>query len=405
VKTIDEIRADFPLLNQKIYNRKLVYFDNGATTQKPRSVINSANEVYQNYNANIHRGVHTLSDRSSEAYEAARETVRSFINAGKREEIIFTSGTTGSINSVAFSFGERYIKRGDEIIISQLEHHSNIVPWQMMCERKKAVLKVIPINDDGEIIFNEYLKLLSNRTKLVSVSQVSNALGTVLPVKQIIEAAHSADVPVLIDGAQGIQHGIVDVKKMNCDFYAFSGHKIYGPTGIGVLYGKEKYLDELPPYQGGGDMVDKVTFEKTTYNELPFKFEAGTMNYVAAIGLGKALEYVLNIGRENIAAMEKQLLKYGTDKLAGIKGLKIIGTSEKKISIISFILENIHQYDAGMILDKMGIAVRTGTHCAQPVMDRFGIEGTIRASMCFYNTSEEIDSLAEGIEKVIEMFS
>lgn len=405
MKTIDEIRSDFPLLNQKIYNRKLVYFDNGATTQKPQCVIDSANEVYRNYNANIHRGVHTLSDRSSEAYEAARETVRSFINAGKREEIIFTSGTTGSINLVAFSYGERYIRRGDEIIISQLEHHANIVPWQMMCERKKAVLKVIPINDNGEIIFDEYLKLLSNRTKLVSVSQVSNALGTVLPVKQIIEAAHAMNVPVLIDGAQGIPHGIVDVKKMNCDFYVFSGHKIYGPTGIGVLYGKEKYLDELPPYQGGGDMVDKVTFEKTTYNELPFKFEAGTMNYVAAIGLGKALEYVLDLGQENIAVMEKQLLKHGSEKLSGIQGLKILGTSEKKISIISFILENIHQYDAGMILDKMGIAVRTGTHCAQPVMDRFGIEGTIRASMCFYNTNEEIDSLAEGIEKVIEMFS
>jgi cysteine desulfurase/selenocysteine lyase len=405
LKNINEIRADFPLLNKSIYNRRLVYFDNGATTQKPQCVIDAESDVYLNYNANIHRGVHTLSDLSSAAYENAREIVRSFINAGKREEIVFTAGTTASINAIAFSFGERYIKPGDEIVISHLEHHANIVPWQMMCQRKKAILRVIPINDNGEIIFDEYLKLLNSRTKLISVSQVSNALGTVLPVRLIIDAAHSADIPVLIDGAQGIQHGVVDVKKMNCDFYVFSGHKIYGPTGIGMLYGKEKYLDELPPYQGGGDMVDKVTFEKTTYNELPFKFEAGTMNYVGAIGLGKALEYVLDIGRDNIAEMEQDLLKHATDKLSAINGIRIFGNSENKIPIISFLVKNIHQYDAGMILDKMGIAVRTGTHCAQPVMDRFGIDGTIRASMCFYNTIEEVDSLVEGIEKVIEMFS
>ena len=405
LKNINEIRADFPLLNKSIYNRRLVYFDNGATTQKPQCVIDAVSDVYLNYNANIHRGVHTLSDLSSAAYENAREIVRSFINAGKREEIVFTAGTTASINAIAFSFGERYIKPGDEIVISHLEHHANIVPWQMMCQRKKAILRVIPINDNGEIIFDEYLKLLNSRTKLISVSQVSNALGTVLPVRLIIDAAHSADIPVLIDGAQGIQHGVVDVKKMNCDFYVFSGHKIYGPTGIGMLYGKEKYLDELPPYQGGGDMVDKVTFEKTTYNELPFKFEAGTMNYVGAIGLGKALEYVLDIGRDNITEMEQDLLKHATDKLSAINGIRIFGNSENKIPIISFLIKNIHQYDAGMILDKMGIAVRTGTHCAQPVMDRFGIDGTIRASMCFYNTIEEVDSLVEGIEKVIEMFS
>jgi cysteine desulfurase/selenocysteine lyase len=405
LKNINEIRADFPLLNKSIYNRKLIYFDNGATTQKPQCVIDAVSDVYLNSNANIHRGVHMLSDLSSAAYENAREIVRSFINAGKREEVIFTAGTTASINAVAFSFGERYIKPGDEIIISHLEHHANIVPWQMMCQRLKATLRVIPINDNGEIIFDEYLKLLNSRTKLVSVSQVSNALGTVLPVRQIIEAAHSADIPVFIDGAQGIQHGIVDVKKMNCDFYVFSGHKIYGPTGIGVLYGKEKYLDELPPYQGGGDMVDKVTFEKTTYNELPFKFEAGTMNYVGAIGLGKALEYVLGIGRENIGEMEQDLLKYATEKLSAIFDINIFGRSENKIPIISFLINNIHQYDAGMILDKMGIAVRTGTHCAQPVMDRFRIDGTIRASMCFYNTKEEVDMLAKGIGKVIEMFS
>jgi cysteine desulfurase/selenocysteine lyase len=404
VKDISDIRADFPLLNRKVYNKKLVYFDNGATTQKPLCVIEALNEVYTTYNANIHRGVHALSDMSSEAYENARETVRSFINAEKKEEVIFTSGTTGSINAVAFSFGERYIKPGDEILISHLEHHANIVPWQMMCLRKGAVLRIIPINDDGEIIFDQYLKMLSAKTKLVSVTQVSNALGTILPVIRIIDAAHSLNIAVMIDGAQGIQHSLVDVKTMDCDFYVFSGHKIYGPTGIGVLYGKEKWLNEMPPYQGGGDMVDKVTFEKTTYNELPFKFEAGTMNYTGAIGLGKALEYVLSIGRENIAAREKELLNYATSRLSTIKGLRIFGNSFNKISIISFLLDNIHQYDAGMILDKMGIAVRTGTHCAQPVMDHFGIDGTIRASMCFYNTNEEIDRLADGINKVKEMF-
>jgi cysteine desulfurase / selenocysteine lyase len=405
LKNINDIRADFPLLATKIYGRPLVYFDNGATTQKPQCVIDAVNEVYLNYNGNIHRGVHALSDMSSAAYEAAREKVRAFINASGKEEIIFTSGTTGSINTVAYSYGERYIKPGDEIIISHLEHHANIVPWQIMCDRKKATLKVIPIDDNGEIIFDRFKNLFSEKTKLVSVSQASNALGTILPIKKIIETSHSADVPVLIDGAQGIQHGIVDVKKLDCDFYVFSGHKIYGPTGIGILYGKGKFLEEMPPYQGGGDMVDKVTFEKTTYNELPFKFEAGTMNYPNAIGLAKALEYVDDIGRENIAEAEKVLLNYATEKLSGISGLKIYGKSDNKVSIISFLIDNIHQYDAGMILDKMGIAVRTGTHCAQPVMDRFGIDGTIRASMCFYNTKEEIDALAEGIGKVIEMFA
>ena len=405
VKDIAEIRADFPILSRKVYGKPLVYFDNGATTQKPQCVIDALTEVYTTYNSNIHRGVHFLSDMSSEAYENARENVRSFINAGKREEIVFTSGTTGSINGIAFSFGERYIKPGDEIIISYLEHHANIVPWQMMCERKGAVLKVIPINDAGEIIMEEYQKLLSVKTRLVAITQVSNALGTVIPVNEIIAAAHSLNIPVLIDGAQGIQHGILDVKAMDCDFYVFSGHKIYGPTGIGILYGKEKWLLELPPFQGGGDMVDKVTFEKTTYNELPFKFEAGTMNYTGAIGLSKALDYVLSIGREDILKREKELLSYATEKLSVIKGLNIYGNSVSKIPTISFHLNNIHQYDAGMILDKMGIAVRTGTHCAQPVMDRYGIDGTVRASLCFYNTKEEIDSLAAGIEKVKTMFA
>ena len=405
MKDIAEIRADFPILKRKVYNKPLVYFDNGATTQKPQCVIDAVDEVYESYNGNIHRGVHFLSDMSSEAYEDAREKVRSFINTEKREEVVFTSGTTGSINGIAFSFGERYIKKGDEIILSRLEHHANIVPWQMMCERKGAVLRVIPINDKGEIILEEYYNLLSKKTRLVSVTHASNALGTVLPIKEIIDAAHSVNVPVLIDGAQGIQHGIVDVKTMDCDFYVFSGHKIYGPAGIGVLYGKEKWLSELPPFQGGGDMVDKVTFEKTTYNELPFKFEAGTMNYPAAIGLASALNYVLSIGRENIASREQELLSYATGRLSAIEGLKIYGTSDRKISTISFHLKDIHQYDAGMILDKMGIAVRTGTHCAQPVMDRYGIDGTVRASLCFYNTKEEIDILSDGIEKVKSMFA
>lgn len=405
MKDIAEIRADFPILSRKVYDRPLVYFDNGATTQKPQCVLDAVDDVYKSYNGNIHRGVHFLSDMSSEGYENAREKVRSFINADKREDIVFTSGTTGSINGIAFSFGEKYIKPGDEIILSQLEHHANIVPWQMMCERKGAILRVIPINDIGEIILEDYYKLLSPKTRLVSVSQASNALGTILPIKEIISAAHSVNVPVLIDGAQGVQHGIVDMKEMDSDFYVFSGHKIYGPTGIGVLYGKEKWLTELPPFQGGGDMVDKVTFEKTTYNELPFKLEAGTMNYPAAIGLARALDYVSDIGRKNIASRENELLSYITERLSTIEGLTIYGKSEKKISTISFHLKDIHQYDTGMILDKMGIAVRTGTHCAQPVMDRYGIDGTVRASLCFYNTKEEIDSLADAIEKVKSMFA
>ncbi len=405
MKDISEIRADFPILIRKVYDKPLVYFDNGATTQKPRCVLDAVTEVYTNYNGNVHRGVHAMSDMTSEAYENAREKVRSFINAGRREEIVFTSGTTGSINSIAFSFGERYIKPGDEVVLSNLEHHANIVPWQMMCQRKGAILRIIPVSDDGEIIYKEFLKLLSPKTRIVAVTQASNALGTIVPVKEIIEAAHAENIPVLIDGAQGVQHGIVDVTSLDTDFYVFSGHKIYGPTGIGVMYGKEKWLSELPPYQGGGDMVDKVTFEKTTYNELPFKFEAGTMNYAGAIGLGRALDYVTDLGREEISIREKMLLDYATRRLSSIQGLRIYGNSANKISTISFLLKDIHQYDTGMILDKLGIAVRTGTHCAQPVMERFGIEGTVRVSMCFYNTTEEIDFLGTGIEKVMRMFS
>jgi cysteine desulfurase/selenocysteine lyase len=405
VKSIIEIRKDFPILTRTVYDKPLVYLDNGATTQKPKSVIDALDEVLTSYNSNIHRGIHALSEKASEEYEIAREKVRSFINAGAKEEIIFTSGATASINTVAFSFGERYINQGDEVIISHLEHHANIVPWQMMCLRKGANLRVIPIDDNGEIIYDEFLKLLSAKTKIISVSQVSNALGTILPVNRIIKDAHVYGIPVLVDGAQGIQHSVTDLKSMDCDFYVFSGHKIYGPTGIGVLYGKEKWLSELPPYQGGGDMVKNVTFKETTYNELPFKFEAGTMNFPAAIGLGYALDYVLSVGRENISSMEQELLVYATERLSGIKGLKIYGNSLNKIATISFLLDGIHMYDTGMILDKLGIAVRTGTHCAQPVMDRFGINGTVRASMCFYNTREEIDILARGIEKVITMFA
>ena len=405
MKDISGIRADFPLLGRSVYGRPLVYLDNGATTQKPQCVLDAVEEVYKSYNANIHRGVHALSDKASEEYEGAREKVRSFINAEKKEEIVFTSGTTGSINAVAFSFGERFINKGDEVILSHLEHHANIVPWQMMCERKNAKLRVIPINDNGEILLDEYLKLLSSKTKLVAVAQASNALGTILPVNEIIEAAHSRNIPVLVDGAQGIQHGITDVQKMGCDFYVFSGHKIYGPAGTGILYGREKLLAELPPYQGGGDMVATVTFEKTTYNELPFRFEAGTMNYPGAIGLGTALDYVTTIGRENILQREQELLAYATDRLSEINGVRIFGNSKNKISIISFLIKDIHMYDAGMILDKLGVAVRTGTHCAQPVMDRFGVPGTVRASFCFYNTKEEIDILGTGIEKVISMFA
>ena len=397
---INKIRSDFPVLANEVYGKPLVYFDNGATTQKPESVINAVTEAYRTYYSNIHRGVHALSDISSEKYESARERVRSFINAASKEEIVFTSGATASINLVAFSFGERYVRRGDEVLISELEHHANIVPWQMMCERKNAHLKVIPVNDDGSLRLEELDKLITDKTKIVAVTQVSNALGVIIPVEKIIEKAHEHNIPVLVDGVQGIQHGHVDVQELDCDFYAFSGHKIYGPTGIGVLYGKRKWLLELPPYQGGGDMVDRVSFDKTTYNKLPFKFEAGTTNFVGAIGIAKALDYIEAVGMADIIKHEKELTEYSNRRMKEISGIKIYGNTKEKISILSFLIDRVHQYDAGMILDKMGIAVRTGSHCAQPIMTRFGIEGTIRASMCFYNTKEEIDILIKGIEKV-----
>ena len=401
---IRKIRGDFPILDQQVYKKPLIYLDNGATTQKPQVVIDEELKIYSTENSNIHRGVHYLSEQLTERFEEARKVVQRFINAKHNHEVIFTSGTTESINLVAFSFGEKYVNKGDEIIVSTLEHHANIVPWQMLCERKNAILKVIPVNDKGELLLDEYQKLISDKTKIIAVNQVSNALGTVNDVKKIIEIAHEKDIPVLIDGAQSVQHGKVDVQELDCDFFAFSGHKLYGPNGIGILYGKEKWLNEMPPYKTGGEMIKKVSFEKTTFNELPFKFEAGTPNYVSAIGMATAIEYIQNIGLEEIAAYEKELLDYATDKLQSIEGLKIIGTSKNKISVISFNLDNIHHYDAGMVIDKMGIAVRTGHHCAEPIMDRFNIEGTIRASFSFYNTKEEIDKLYEAILTVKQMF-
>jgi cysteine desulfurase/selenocysteine lyase len=401
---INKIREDFPILSRMVHNKPLVYLDNGATTQKPKQVIDTVNMLHTELNSNIHRGVHFLSDQCSELYENARRTVQEFINAEFSQEIIFTSGATGSINLVAFSFGEQYVKEGDEIIISAMEHHANIVPWQMMCQRKKAHLKVIPFNENGELKFEEFEKLLNKKTKLVAITHVSNVLGTVNLIKKYIDKAHEYNVPILIDGAQSIQHKVIDVQELDCDFFVFSGHKIYGPTGIGILYGKEKWLYNMPPYQGGGDMVACVTFEETTYNELPFKFEAGTSNFVGAIGMAEAIKYIQNIGIDNIAAWETELLSYATNKLSQIEGLKIYGNAPEKGPVISFLLNNIHQYDTGMVLDKMGVAVRTGTHCAQPIMDIFEIEGTVRASLAFYNTKEEIDVLYSALLKVQQMF-
>lgn len=402
---VSKIREDFPILSRKVYNKPLVYLDNGATTQKPFCVINCINNFYLNRNSSIHRGLHYLSEQATESYENARKTVKEFINAKFPHEIIFTSGTTGSINGLALSFGEKYFHEGDEIIITAMEHHSNIVPWQMLCERKKALLKIIPFTDEGELMTDEFEHLLTPRTKIVGIIHVSNSLGTINPVEDIIKKAHQRNIPVLIDGAQSIQHLEVDVQKLDCDFFVFSGHKIYGPTGIGVLYGKEKWLEDMEPFQGGGEMVETVTFEKTTYNELPFKFEAGTTNYIAAIALGEALKYVSSIGKENIAEHESVLLEYATKKIEDLGDIKIYGTAKNKISILSFIIGDINPYDAGMIFDKMGVAVRTGTHCAQPVMQRYNIDGTIRASFALYNTRQEIDILCDAIEKVKSMLT
>jgi cysteine desulfurase/selenocysteine lyase len=402
---IKNIREDFPILHNLVHGKPLVYLDNGATTQKPLKVILKEFELYEKKNSSIHRGIHHMSEQMTDEYELARETVQHYINARNKNEIIFTSGTTGSINAIAFSFGEIFVKEGDEIIISEMEHHSNIVPWQMLCERKKAKLRIIPFDDTGELITEEYELLFNDKTRLVALTQVSNSLGTINPVKDMIRTAHKYDIPVLIDGAQAVQHGKVDIQDLDCDFYVFSGHKIFGPTGIGILFGKESLLDALPPYQGGGDMVDRVRFEKTTYNVLPFKFEAGTTNYIGAIGLGSALEYVNSIGIEQIVKHENELLVYATEQLEMIEGLRFYGTAKHKVGIMSFLINGIHPYDTGIILDKMGIAVRTGTHCAQPVMDHFNISGTVRASLVFYNTSEDIDRLIEGLKKVKKMFN
>ena len=401
---INKLRQDFPILSEKIYGKPLVYFDNAATTQTPTQVTDIIVEYYNKYNSNIHRGIHYLSNKSTEGAENARLKVQKFINAAHSHEVIFTSGATESVNLVANSFGECYISEGDEVIVSEMEHHSNIVPWQMLCQRKKATLKVLPFNDNGELMIEKLEDLITDRTKILAVNHISNSLGTINPIKGIIDFAHSKNVPVLIDAAQSVQHKKIDVQALDADFLVFSGHKLYGPTGIGVLYGKEKFLNEMPPWQGGGEMIQEVTFEKTTYNELPFKFEAGTPNYIDAIGLGAAIDYVEAIGLDAIDAYEQELLAYATEKFNAIPGMRIYGTAKNKTSVISFLVEGIHFYDMGMLLDQMGIAVRTGTHCTEPVMQHFGIDGTVRASFAFYNTKEEIDALLAGIEKVCKMF-
>jgi len=402
---VQKIREDFPILKTQVRGKNLVYFDNAATTQKPISVIERIQKYYLEENSNVHRGVHYLSELATKEFESARETVRNFINAESIEEIIFTRGTTEAINLVANSFGKTFISEGDEIIISEMEHHSNIVPWQILCEEKKAKLKIIPFDDNGELILDELENLITERTKLISIVHISNSLGTINPVKKIIEIAHSYAITVLIDGAQSIMHSKIDVQDLGCDFFVFSGHKIYGPTGIGVLYGKKEWIDQMMPYQGGGDMIKSVTFEKTIYNDLPYKFEAGTPNIEGAIGLKAAIDYLNEIGLEQISVYENELLQYATDKLSEIPQLKIIGTAKEKASIISFILENIHPHDVGTILDFEGIAVRTGHHCTQPVMQHFNIPATTRASFSFYNTKEEIDKLFSAIQKVIKVFS
>ena len=401
---IQKIREDFPILDREVYGKPLIYLDNGATTQKPRQVVEAITDEYYSVNANVHRGVHFLSQQATELHEASRETVRRFINARSSNEIVFTRGTTESINLLASSFADSQMKEGDEVIVSVMEHLSNIVPWQLQAARKGIVLKVIPMNDRGELLLDEYEKLFSERTKLVSFAHVSNVLGTVNPAKEMIATAHAHGVPVLIDGAQSVPHMKVDVQDLDADFFAFSGHKIYGPTGVGVLYGKEEWLDKLPPYQGGGEMIQSVSFEKTTFNELPFKFEAGTPDYIGTTALAKALDYVSAIGMENIAAHEHELTLYAMQRLKEINGMRIFGEAEHKSSVISFLVGNIHHLDMGTLLDRLGIAVRTGHHCAQPLMIRMGIEGTVRASFGLYNTKEEIDMLAAGIERVSRMF-
>lgn len=401
---INKIREDFPILGREVYGKPLVYLDNGATTQKPRSVVEAMTHEYYNVNANVHRGVHFLSQQATELHEQARETVRRFLNARSTAEIVFTRGTTESINLVATTFGDAILKEGDEVIVSEMEHHSNIVSWQLVQARKGIRLRVIPITDEGELRLDEYEKLFNERTRLVSITHVSNVLGTVNPVKEMIRTAHDHGVPVLVDGAQSTPHFAVDVQDLDCDFFAFSGHKIYGPTGIGVLYGKEEWLDRLPPYMGGGEMIQNVSFERTTFNELPYKFEAGTPDYVATTGLARALDYVTALGMDNIYAHEQALTDYAMEQIATIEGMRFIGTPKHKDAVISFLVGDIHHLDLGTLLDRLGIAVRTGHHCAEPLMRRMGIEGTVRASFGLYNTFEEVDALVAGIRRVARMF-
>ena len=401
---IQKVRDDFPILSRTVYDRPLVYLDNAATTQKPLCVLDAMRDEYLNVNANVHRGVHYLSQQATDLHEAARETVRRFINAPKTEEIIFTRGTTESINLVVSSFCEEFMGEGDEVIVSVMEHHSNIVPWQLQAAKRGIALKVIPIDDSGNLLMDEYEKLFSDRTKIVSVAHVSNTLGTVNPVKDIVRIAHEHGVPVMVDGAQSTPHFKVDVQALDCDFFAFSGHKIYGPTGVGVLYGKEEWLDRLPPYQGGGEMIESVSFERTVFERLPFKFEAGTPDYVATHGLATALNYVSALGMENIAAHERELTAYCMEQMQTIPGIRLFGTTPGKDAVVSFLVGDIHHLDMGTLLDRLGIAVRTGHHCAQPVMDRLGVQGVVRASFALYNTKEEIDALVSGVKRVATMF-
>jgi cysteine desulfurase/selenocysteine lyase len=399
-----KIRKDFPILDQQVNGKPLVYLDNAATSQKPQSVIDALVRYYTTVNSNVHRGVHTLSQLATDEYEEARGKVRAFLNAAEDREIIFVRGTTEGINLVAQSYGRANVGQGDEIIISDMEHHSNIVPWQFLCQERGAILRVVPVNDAGELLIDEYERMLGPRTKLVSITHVSNALGTVNAVKQIVETAHRYDVPVLLDGAQAAPHCPVDVQDLGCDFYVFSGHKLYGPTGIGVLYGRAELLEAMPPYQGGGEMIKSVTMEKTVYGDLPHKFEAGTPNIAGSIGLGAAIDYLGNLGMDRIAAYERELLEYGTKCLSSLSAVRIIGTAQKKSGILSFVMDDVHPHDIGTILDREGIAVRTGHHCAQPLMERFGILATSRASLAFYNTKEEIDVLVKGLDRVLEVF-
>ncbi len=402
---LEKIRADFPILQQKVHGNPLVYFDNAATSQKPRAVIDAIVRYYETTNANIHRGVHLLSERATEQHDAARRTVQKFLNARSANEIVFVRGTTEAINLVAQTYGRAHLGAGDEVLITGMEHHSDIVPWQLLCTEKNSRLRVAPIDDNGELLIGEFADLLGPRTKLVAVTHVSNALGTVNPVRKIVELAHDRDIPVLVDGAQAVPHMKVDVQELDADFYAFSGHKIYGPTGIGVLYGKAELLNAMPPYQGGGDMIASVTFEKSTYNKIPYKFEAGTPDIAGAIGLGAALRYVSELGIERIGAHERDLLDYATEAVSRIRGLRIVGSANEKAGVLSFLFENVHPHDIGTILDREGIAIRTGHHCSQPVMQRFNIPATARASFALYNTREEIDALVRGIEKVREVFA